>query len=98
MRKNDETKAIIIKDLLLWAINASTIGYAFQDEAQRRLHYTKLEQIPGGDEIPWKYTNEYCYAVQALILNGADFQRWQFPLYPEIYQLSQRENMSSIEI
>ena len=100
MRKNDETKTIIIRELLLWAINASTIGYAFQDEAQRRLHYTKLENLTGyvQGQVPWAYADEYCYAVQAVIQNGTDFQRWQVPLYPEIYQLSQRENMSSIEM
>ena len=100
MRKNDETKTIIVRELLLWAINASTIGYAFQDEAQRHLHYTKLEKLTGyyQAQVPWIYANQHCYAVQAEIQNEDEFQRWQAPLYPEIYQLSQRENTSSIEI
>ena len=46
-----------IKELLKWSINASSIGYTFRDEGQRRSHYNlvgNLTEIDG-------YIENYCY-------------------------------------
>ena len=90
-----------VTELMMWSINASTIGYTFHSEDQRRFHYNKLEDLKASyknKQPPKQYTNRFCFAVKAVMRNNTDFQRWQVPLYPNIYQLSQQKNIPSVEV
>ena len=61
-----------IKELLKWSIIASSIGYTFRDEDQRRSHYNLVEKLP---EIDW-YINNHCYGRTG---------KGQRPRYYQIY-------------
>ena len=53
----EEQKFTTSKKLLKWSINASSIGYTFRDEDQRRSHYNLVENLTEIDG----YIDNHCY-------------------------------------
>ena len=80
LKKYTETEELpSIKQLLLLLIQASSIGYTFPDENQRRLHYSLVESLTEIDP----YVNNHCYASKAQF-KGAK-AGWDLPRYPQKY-------------